>query len=91
VLPKELWEAAAEGQNERMIVDPWIETHSDAILAKDKDGIIKSEDIYCLLAIPAERRAGATGQRVASVMHTLGYTRTQKRDWGKPVWGYKRG
>jgi len=91
VLPKELWAAAADSQNERMMVDPWIETHSNIILALDDDGFIKSEDIYRVLGIPTERRAGAQGKRVASVMGALGYTRIQKREAGKQVWGYKRG
>ena len=89
VLPKHLWKVAAEGQAERTIVDPWLEKLSDVAPAHDKPDFIKSETIYRLLDIPVERRAGATGKRVAQIMRVLGYTRAQKRDGGRPEWGYR--
>ena len=88
VLPKHLWAIAAEGQRERMIIDPWQERLSE--LLDGRSGVILSNDIYEMLGIPLERRSGANGQRAAAILEGMGYKRKQGR-WGpggKQVWGY---
>ncbi len=88
VLPKHLWAIAAEGQRERMIIDPWQELLSGML--DGRSGVILSNDIYDMLQIPIERRSGANGQRAAAILEGMGYKRKQGR-WGpggKQVWGY---
>ena len=93
VLPEDLWAIAADGQNERMISDPWIEKISAAIelIEEDKRGEIESEHIWFgVLGIPAERRSGQTGKRLSLVMHGLGYERSMWRnEASKVIRGYK--
>ena len=87
ILPKELWAIAAEGQQARMIIDPWEELLCEGLHGR-KD-FIRSDAIYGMLEIPKERRAGATGQRICSILTRLGFKRVQRRPDGvKQVWGY---
>jgi phage/plasmid primase-like uncharacterized protein len=92
-LPRDLWAAAAESQNERVIMDPWLEKLSESDALNDGRDFIPSDLIWTgVLAVPTERRAGALGKRVSAIMQNLGWTRCQERDehTGNRVWGYKR-
>jgi len=87
-LPRNLWDVAAESQQERMVIDPWHER----LLEKLDDSVIfmPSEDVYTLLGIPSERRNGNVGQRIAGILTGLGFKRTRRRWDGskKQIWGY---
>jgi Virulence-associated protein E-like domain len=88
-LPKHLWAAAAEGQNERMITDPWLEKLSESDNLNDGRDFITSEEIYGALGILTERRGGEVGKRVASNMRSLGWVRHQQRVGNRRIWGFR--
>ncbi len=89
-LPRHLWVAAADEQNERLITDPWLEILSEAPALNDGRAFIPSDEIYLLVGLTREKRAGETGKRIASIMHNIGYVRHQQRDGNKRIWGYRR-
>ncbi|MEJ2117256.1 MAG: virulence-associated E family protein, partial [Alphaproteobacteria bacterium] len=89
VLPKHLWEVAAEGQAERLIIDPWQERLTEVL--HDRTGFISSDEIYEALGVVTERRNTGVSQRIAGILTAMGFCRVQRRgNGGKRQWGYER-
>ena len=87
-LPKELWAVAAEGQQERMIIEPWEEILSEFL--DGRTNFVTNEEIYGRLAIASERRNGNIGQKVNAILTRLGFERTRRRVGGEDGQGEGR-
>lgn len=87
VLPKHLWEVAAEGQHSRLIVDPWHERLSE--LFEQRQGFIPSNEIYEALGVATERRNTGVSQRIAGILTNMGFERVRRQTGTRREWGYE--
>jgi len=75
VLPQELWSAAAQEQEERMVEDGWYDLLSE--IRGDKYGgsfrVSSASILTATLGIPKERQTQAVARRVAGIMRRLGW------------------
>lgn len=89
-LPEELYRAAEEQQEHRLIGDDWgniLDQHFEKQHQR-----VAFDEIWELLAIPVERRTLQVSQRLAEVMQSLGFTKAstvRNRD-GRVAKGWKR-
>ena len=95
-LPKELWEAAADEQRERLQEDPWIDILSK-VEGFVRDGVerVSTEQLFgedCL-GIPPAQRQPFHPKRIAAAMRELGWDGPKKiraTPGDPPVRGYAR-
>lgn len=89
-LHPDLWQDAAEQQDERRVDDPFVELLAETL--GDKQGKVRSIDLWNALGIAVAQRTPDQTTRVGSAMKQLGFERTKLRFGGKdPEWAYKRG
>ena len=87
VLPQHLWEAAAEAQQARMVIDPWAEKLEAYLTAHP--GFIPTDDIYNVLGISGEKQNVVNHKRVHGILTGFGYRQSRPTDGnGKRVRGY---
>ena len=86
MLPKQLWGAAAEAQQARMVIDPWAEK-LEAYLTKHP-GFVPTDDVYVVLGVSGDKQNVVSHRRVCSVLSSLGYDRVRRTLGGNRVWGY---
>jgi predicted P-loop ATPase len=87
-LPRELWAAAAEEQQDRMIPDRWHEILAEHL--EERTGVISSDEIYATLNISTEKSNPSVSRRVSGILKSLGYQKTRRRDGGQRGYGYER-
>ena len=88
-MPSNLWELAAEQQDLRRNMDPWLETIANRI--KHEDSCIRMEDIWFTLGIEVAKRDTRGRQRIGKIMAELGYTYKQKKQNGDRSGCYEKG
>jgi hypothetical protein len=81
-LPQELWLAAAQEQEQRLVEEPFVETLRDVL--GDVKGKIRSSDLARILRIPAAGRTQVLNERLGAAARSLGFTRKKvtSREWG---------
>jgi predicted P-loop ATPase len=87
-LPPELWAAAAQAQEQRVITDPWMMI-LEPLLA-GKDGYVEIADINRVLTLEPKHQNGPAGQCIAAILRQLGYEKTRVQRNGKRPWCYGR-
>lgn len=88
-LPEELWSAALEEQNARVLIDPWDDVLEDALAGRN--GKIRSKDVWVVLNIPPAQRDQRSKYRMGQAMRRLGWRKTKLRFEGSPEHAYARG
>lgn len=90
-LPKELWEAAAAQQAERLEEDPWTEALSK-LRGKAYGDVVRIETSALMMkvGVPPERQNQHHTKRIAPIMRHLGWESTKFRVAGSIVRGYER-
>ncbi len=75
VLPRELWAAAAEEQEQRREIDPWEDVLANVTGDGFENGerVLTDELLGVNLGIPADRRTPMHTHRLANVMRRLGW------------------
>lgn len=88
-LDKGLWEAAAAAQEARRVNDPFVEVLQERL--GDKEGKIRTLDLWSALGVEVERRTQEQNARLGSVMKQLGFERKKMRFGSNTSWAYQRG
>jgi predicted P-loop ATPase len=75
VLPKELWGAATEQQEQRREIDPWEEVlrNVQGVFEGDEYRVLSHELLEINIGIPRDRQTSAMLQRVGTCMRQLGW------------------
>lgn len=91
-LPKNLWEAAAVEQAERLEEDPWIDLLETAVphIVGDKLRLYTSSLLLDTLAIPKERQNQGQSKRLSTLLKKLGWREGKFKVEGKTVRGYEK-
>lgn len=94
VLPQELWDAAAEQAEMRMVDRPWME-RLDAVLG-DLDGKILQDDVWRILGLDPSRMQRHHSSDLNKVMEKLGFEKKKQirfviNDIDQRAAGYVRG
>ncbi|MGE0531607.1 MAG: VapE domain-containing protein [Hyphomonadaceae bacterium] len=91
VLPKELWENAAEQQRARLETDPWIDTLKSIVGRRKGDlMIVRNCDVLAAVGLDAAHQRPADFKRGAAVMRQLGYNHWQGKLDGERVRGFSK-
>ncbi len=91
VLPKELWEKAAEQQRARLETDPWTDTLKSVVgRRKGNLMIVRNCDVLAAVGLDAAHQRPADFKRGAAVMRQLGYTHWQGKIDGERVRGFSK-
>jgi predicted P-loop ATPase len=90
-LPKELWEAAGEQQEQRRIDDPFTDVIAEKLAGQPYHIKIKCRDVWELLGIAEDRRTQDHNLRLGASMQSLGFKRGKQRIAGELVNAYYRG
>ena len=95
VLPKELWDAAAEAQAAREQDDPVFEKLSDAVelLPRVMDVIVPVDELWLVLGYQsghANRASEAIRKRIGQAMQRFGFTKDRRRVNGERQYVYVR-
>ncbi len=91
VLPKELWEDAAEQQRARLETDPWTDTLKSVVGRRKGDlMIVRNCDVLAAVGLDAAHQRPADFKRGAAVMRLLGYNRWQGKIDGERVRGFSK-
>lgn len=102
-LPRELWEIAADVQNERVEVDPWrtklaelkfpepiSQTYPTGVVVHGEELRVTTSAALSFLGVDVERQHTGYGRRLAALMRELGWTGpTTMRIGGVPDRGYR--
>ena len=93
ILPKELWDTAAEQQDARREVDPWLDILAAVTGEEEQDEFrVSSKKLLSeILDIPADRQLPHVAKRLADCMRRLGWSGPEKiRIKKESVRGYSR-
>ncbi len=88
-LDRALWQAAAVQQDERRVIDPFVDVLADVFGCLN--GKVLSRDVWNVIGTPAERRTSQLEVRLGSSMRELGFEHDQRRFGGNPQSCYVRG
>lgn len=88
-LPRELWAAAAEQQDQRRTIDPWHDVLSE--LLEDLTGTLSTDGAWDLIGEPLHRRTTESAKRLRQIMESLGWEHTRERAGGAKVRAWRRG
>ncbi len=88
-LESSLYSDAAQAQEERRVVDPFLDSLSATL--GDREGKIAARTVWEILGIQPDRRTQDMNQRMGDAMRELGWERKQARFGGKPEGAYVKG
>ena len=92
MLPRELWDAAAAEQADRLEEDPWLEVLAKVRGVAIGDSVrVETHDLLGkVLGVDLERQNQSHSKRLATLMRKLGWTPTKFRAGGTTLRGYER-
>jgi len=84
-----LYEEAAGAQEDRRVVDPFLERLAEAL--GEIQGQLRAEDAWKIVGVQAGQRQQEHNTRLGDAMRELGWRREKKRFGGPPAWAYTCG
>lgn len=89
VLPQELWEAAAEQAEMRMVDEPWTD-RLDQVLG-DLDGKVMQDDLWSMLGVEVKFQHRNNAALLRKAMEKLGFEKSRTRINGQRTFVFVRG
>lgn len=88
-LDRLLWQAAADEQEDRRLVDPLVPVLAEVF--GGLNGKVRSKDVWEVIGTPVGLRTPELERRVGLAVRELGFERKHRRFGGDPEWAYLRG